>query len=88
VTNPALTALAVLDVVERHRRNPDAADRRTEELRAVLVDPDDDLVHADHVVDVAVELAGLMLQVSDATGYRLAEFVADYRRLLARVDDV
>jgi hypothetical protein len=85
-TAPALTALAVLDLVERHRRNPGDGDRRTEELRALLADDTDDLVHADHVVDVAIELAGLVIQVSDATGYRLPEFVAGYRRLLHGVE--
>jgi hypothetical protein len=87
-SSPALDALALIELIERHIREPGDNDARTEELRALLADPHDDLVHADYVVNVATELATLVIGIAARTRYPVDQFVADYRRiLLARDDD-
>jgi hypothetical protein len=87
-STPALTALALIELIERHLRQPADIGERNEEFRALLADDDDDYIHADFMVDVAKELATFVIGIAARTNYPIDEFVADYRRqLLARDDD-
>jgi hypothetical protein len=80
--NPALTALALVELTQKHLLVPDQTADRTEELRTLLADPDDDLVHADYVANVAVELALIVTGIAVRTGYPLADLIDEYRRQL------
>jgi hypothetical protein len=86
-TQPALTALALVELIERHLRQPTDTDARTEELRALLADDDGD-VHADTMVNVANELAMFVVAIAARANVSLEEFIGYYRRaLIARDDD-
>ena len=97
-TTPALTALALIELIERHLHQPGDTDARTEEFRRLLADPVDGYVHADYMVDVAKELATFVVGIAagantrlvefQAGEFRLDEFIAYYRsKLLGRDDD-
>jgi hypothetical protein len=86
-TAPAITALSLIELIGRHIAQPGDNDARSEELRALLAD-DDDMIHADYVVDVATELATFVVGIAARTNYPIHRFIADYRRqLIARDDD-
>ena len=96
-TTPAFAALYLIEIVERHIAQPDDTDARSEELRMLLADSDDGMIHADYVVDVAKELATFVIGIAaranvrliehQAGEFRLDEFIADYRRQLLARDD-
>jgi hypothetical protein len=87
-TAPAIAALALVELIGRHLAAPGDTDARTQELRALLADPRDDMIHADYVVDVAKELATIVVGMAARARVPLDEFIGDYRRrLLARGDD-
>jgi hypothetical protein len=80
--NPALTALALVELTQKHLLVPDQAADRAAELRSLLADPDDNMVHADYVADVAVELALIVTGIAIKTNYPLSELIDEYRRRL------
>jgi hypothetical protein len=97
-TQPALDALALIEIVERHIAQPDDTDAYNEEVGKLLTDPHDELIHGDNAARIATELATMVIGIAARANtrlvqhqvgeFRLDEFIADYRRqLLARGDD-
>lgn len=74
-TQPAITALAILDLLQRHLAEPWRPAERTGELRALLADDVD-------VVQVILEIASVTLGIAAETSYPLPRLIDDYRNRL------
>ena len=89
-TNPAITALGLIQAAERRLiAGPDDDGRAyDEEVWSLLADPDDHHIHADYAAKVATELATIVIGIAVRADYPLDQLVADYRRQMhARGDD-
>jgi hypothetical protein len=84
--NPATTALAVIELVQRHLSAPGRDTDRSEELRSLLADDNDDVIHADYVVKVCLELATTVIGVAARARVPLSELIDEYRRRLYESD--
>jgi hypothetical protein len=87
-TNPAITALALVEAAERRLLAGPHDDGATydAEVWTLLSDPGDSMIHAEFAATVATELATIVIGIAAACPQLdLSALLADYRaQLLAR----